>query len=391
MVNVPQIWLDEIKAGTAFGLKAQRVLSAMPVASPSTNRHAPTKQPISLIGIAIRALWEMEIGYVITCGSCLAYLHSIKDADTTNRPSLYKQLLTHLPTPEWWRQKYRSRSDKLSRLEELLADALPTTIHTPLVAESPVSSDAKWAVVLTTAKRTIPTLNKCVASIRSAGWEPTIFAEPNSLKIDDVDYHQNNTVLGAWHNWLASANWALKETTAEYIMTVQDDTLFHPDSKALAEKILWPSDTTGFVSLYTAKHYSENKAGIRVSPGVHKIATTNLWGACALIFPRAALQLIVDHPLTAEWVGPPPTNLTDKQKQLLIAKKTKQPSLIKNVDTLIGRVLTGLHLDMYVVVPSPVTHIAAVSAIGHGSNTGRRNCSQCSDHSKPLIPQVLTQ
>ncbi|MCR9201202.1 MAG: hypothetical protein NXI04_21385 [Planctomycetaceae bacterium] len=43
---------------------------------------------------------------------------------------------------------------------------------------------------------------------------------------------------------------------------------------------------------------------------------------------------------------------------------------------------------MYFVDPSPVSHVAVHSTIGHGGNKGRRNCYRCADHDSPLADQV---
>ena len=43
---------------------------------------------------------------------------------------------------------------------------------------------------------------------------------------------------------------------------------------------------------------------------------------------------------------------------------------------------------MFFVDPSPVQHIAEMSTISHGDNTGRRNCLRCAPWDKPLTEQV---
>jgi hypothetical protein len=44
--------------------------------------------------------------------------------------------------------------------------------------------------------------------------------------------------------------------------------------------------------------------------------------------------------------------------------------------------------SMWFVSPSPVRHIAEHSAIGHGGNTGKRNCGNCADLSRRLTDQI---
>lgn len=261
---------------------------------------------------------------------------------------------------------------------------LPTKEST---ISTPKSSD--WATVLTTAPRKDPTLKQCVDSIKYAGWEPTVFAEPDSIHLTGVKYILNQTRLGTWHNWLQSLRWALQKTTARYILSVQDDSLFHPDSRDLVERLMWPSKKTGFISLYTASHYSADLSGNLKPVGLNQITTGSLWGACALVFPRHVVEQILDHPITKSWLGQPPHNLSDSEKTNYVQHRKENPSSIQNVDTALGKVMNSLHLSMYCIDPSPVTHVATHSSINHGSNTGKRNCSRCANHNLPLVDQVF--
>ena len=111
-----------------------------------------------------------------------------------------------------------------------------------------------WSVVVTTAPRRYPKLTTTVDSLRSAGWEsPVIFAEPDSPTCD-ADTVTNATKLGVYGNWIKACRHGL-DSGADVIMTVQDDVLFHPDSKSFAESALW-LDNSAFLSLYTPAHHS---------------------------------------------------------------------------------------------------------------------------------------
>jgi hypothetical protein len=244
--------------------------------------------------------------------------------------------------------------------------------------------DRRWSVVITTAPREISTVHECVGSLRKAGWEPVIFAEPGSHEVHDAETVWNDKKLGVWHNFLSSSRWAIDNTPAEYIMTVQDDSVFHPDSKSFTESIVWPSQKTGFVSLYTPLHYSSGRRGNPTKPGVNLIRTGSLWGACAIVWPISVLNTVVNHPITREWVG---AISRGKKRQLLESRK-KDSSLIANSDTAIGKIVNELNREMWFIDPSPVRHIATVSSISHGGNTGKRNCSRCADHAVPLADQV---
>jgi hypothetical protein len=73
----------------------------------------------------------------------------------------------------------------------------------------------------------------------------------------------------------------------------------------------------------------------------------------------------------------------------VLDRRRENPETIANSDTAIGKIANDLGLCMYFVDPSPVSHIAKYSTIGHGGNDGRRNAYRIADHSLPLSYQVL--
>lgn len=246
--------------------------------------------------------------------------------------------------------------------------------------------EAKWAVAVTTAPRKDCTLNECIESIRHCGWDPIVFAEPNSTPTDALTVH-NEKQLGVWHNWLNSVHYCLNNTDADTIMTVQDDTFFHPESKSFAEKILWPDPKAGFISLYTPHKYSfwkDKKTPKR--PAVMRIITRSLWGACCLIFPRKVLVDVLNHPVTHRWIGASVKTKTAAQR--IYQRRRENPHLIANSDTAIGQLMNRMGRTMWFVNPSLVSHIAEFSTIGHGGNTGSRNCYRQADFSIPLEQQI---
>ena len=251
----------------------------------------------------------------------------------------------------------------------------------------------RWAVAVTTAPRKQPTLATCLDSLQIAGWNPYIFAEPgeypalNGVWHDRTVFHKQKK--GVWWNWIESCRWTLENTDANVIMTVQDDSLFHPDSMTIAEQFMWPAEDTGFISLYTPKHYSVRNH-LKSKPerplGLNKIATKALWGACALIWPRKVLEKVMEHELIESWLGAP---LKTKSAWVERQKKRKEePWTIQNSDTAIGKIMNWSNRSMWFVDPSPVQHIAKYSAISHGGNEGRRNCGRCAKYSEPLDHQV---
>jgi hypothetical protein len=253
----------------------------------------------------------------------------------------------------------------------------------------------KWYIAVATAPRAINYLTNCISSLRDCGWEPVVFAEPGSVITDALTYNHPER-LGVWRNWVFSVRTAL-QSDAEVIMTVQDDTLFHPDSKDFAEYIMWPSVDTGFVSLYTAKHYTVRdekllrklrKVNPNISeikdPGINRVNTRSLWGAMALIWPRKVLEHIIQDPLIESWLGAMPASRNPE----IYKKRRENPALIQNSDTAISKLMNKHNYAMWFADPSPVTHVAKVSSIAHGDNSGRRNAYRPADHSIPLISQI---
>lgn len=263
--------------------------------------------------------------------------------------------------------------------------------------------DSEWAVAVTTAPRgNENTLAVCLDSLITAGWyDPVVFAEPGSDVPPGIKVIKNETKRGCWHNWYYSAKYMLENTTASIIMTVQDDSLFHPDSRVFVEEhCLWPTEDTGIVSLYTAAHYSEEKGGQQRPRGINHVHTKCWWGTCAVVWKRETLQAVVDHEISRTWLGLSPKVQFDEKKNPALrqervdkyyAARRENPALINNSDYVAGHVLNQLNLKKFFVDPSPVQHVSRVSTLQHGGNTGRRNCARCADHSISLEAQVGTK
>jgi len=255
----------------------------------------------------------------------------------------------------------------------------------------------KWVAAVTTAPRKDPTLRRCVESMLNAGWSPIIYAEPGtdlSGLPSDVEIIHRPRKFGCWHNWReASIDLLDRFPDADAIMTVQDDTVFHPQALDFADDAFWPEppEKVGFVSLYTPMHYSHTcqlwdsrgtllyeggnwwnatqrankdkrlqlRRANKKPDGRYQIVTQSLWGACALVFPRESLRKLVYHPIALNWRG------AGKKKDL-------PPEEIRNSDTAIGLAIRKMGLSMHWYVPSLATHIARHSTLGHGDNSGRR-------------------
>lgn len=242
--------------------------------------------------------------------------------------------------------------------------------------------DSSWCAVITTAPRPQATIRRAIASVRLMGLEPIVFAEPGSVQTNAATTN-NGTRLGVWDNWRQAARWALNHTKADKILTLQDDVVIHPQTKRLIDPLLWPSGNTGFVSLYTPAHYHRKSDN-----GLHRVRTKALWGSCALIWPRAVLVDVLQHPLTENWLGASPRS--GNRQQVLEARRQNR-ALIQNSDTAIGHIMNAMKKEMWFITPSPAVHVAETSSIKHGGNRGKRNCKRCVDMKRPLAPQLTLQ
>ena len=126
-----------------------------------------------------------------------------------------------------------------SQMDATLCQDPPNSILRTSSAPCDTHGNKTITVAVTTAPRKDCTLAYCLASIDSCGWTPIVFAEPGST---ETDYQtiSNPVKLGIWHNWLSACRWCLENSPNDYIMTVQDDSLFHPDCKAFVDALVWP-------------------------------------------------------------------------------------------------------------------------------------------------------
>jgi hypothetical protein len=277
-----------------------------------------------------------------------------------------------------------------SATRTVCANLVRTTISRAEKNES--SKKHSWFVAVTTAPRKEATLQTSLDSMLINGWQPHIFTEPGEYRINS-EYRENLIVhkerKGVWWNWIESCRYALEHSSADIIMTVQDDSLFHPQSREIAEKFMWPCPNTGFMSLYTPKHYSIRNH-LKSKPerplGINRIKTKALWGACAMVWPRKVLEQVMEHELIEGWLGAPlKTKSAWEEKK---KKRREEPWTIQNSDTAIGKIMNWTGRTMWFIDPSPVQHISKYSATNHGGNTGKRNCGRCAKYSVPLDTQV---
>lgn len=264
---------------------------------------------------------------------------------------------------------------------------------------APLSPPKIWACGVQTAPRKQYTLARCVKSLRGAGWEDILIcAEPGSDLYDlgDATVIQHDERKGAWHNFVYMARELLRRNPdADSILTVQDDTEFSCGIVEYLRDNLWPSADCGCVTLYTASQYSyafqvetptgrfisshtnltrasaiarRRKAVVRryhKQTGLHALPMMGFWGACALAWPRKALEEFLDHPRSVNWNG----------VRFKTRTTPREPWEVANVDAAVGGILKRMNLKLYGFTPSLADHFADVSTIGHGGKGGRRSAS----------------
>lgn len=245
----------------------------------------------------------------------------------------------------------------------------------------------KWVATVTTAPRQNPTLVETVVSVKACGWEPVLFAEPNTdltnKLVKNCEIHRNEKRLGVWFNWIKSAEYALSQSP-DLIAMFQDDVDIHPESKYFLESIDWPKDA-GYVSLYTPMHYQLTKSGV-CRHGMFGVKTGAMWGATALVFKPDVLNATICHKKAKEWCGIRPRTNPEGYKE----RRRAEPWTIQNSDYIIGLIVQNyLRKKLYYFSPSLGSHIAEFSAINHGGNKGRRNCYVAADYSLPIKEQVF--
>lgn len=246
--------------------------------------------------------------------------------------------------------------------------------------------DKTWIVVVNTAPRVECTCNATLESLEDCGWDPVVFAEPGSTCTGNRARFDNSERLGIWRNWLKATRWALEQPETDFIMTVQDDTDFHPESKLLVESIEWPSDA-GYISLYTPKHYQTWKDGRLRANGLYPVETKSMWGAMALVFKPSVLREIVNHPRADSWLGVKPKTLAIREEMMELRRK--EPWRIQNSDFIIARIIQALGRKLYYFNPSPCTHTSKYSSVNHGSNDGKRNSLLVADAAMSLNDQIF--
>lgn len=227
-------------------------------------------------------------------------------------------------------------------------------------AGSPVRT---WAVGVTTAPRREPTLGRCIASVRAAGFEPRIFAEPDSPiphQARGLPVSWRESRAGPWPNYfLGLVELLVRAPAADAYLMLQDDVILYPGEagvglRAWLEEALWPHDDVGAVSLYTSRRYAAREAGW------NRVQRSWTWGACAMLWPRARL---------VEFVG------------AAAARKLRRgltPQTWRNIEHPIASWQRWRRRSIWAATPSLAQHVGETSTIwsDRATATGNRRASR---------------
>lgn len=213
-----------------------------------------------------------------------------------------------------------------------------------------------WAVGVTTAPRTEPTLHRTLPSLAAAGWpRPRLFAEPGvdlPAEFADLPISRHDVRLGAFPNWyLGLAELVMREPRAEAYFLCQDDVLFAANLRDYLEHSLWPAPRLGVVSAYAPSHYTRGKgAGFHVEDRGWRT-----WGALAYLFPNPSARALLCDPLVVNHRHHGPADG------------------LRNIDSVVGQWCQRRGLPYYIHMPSLAQHIGETSTLfPHATNEGRR-------------------
>lgn len=215
-------------------------------------------------------------------------------------------------------------------------------------------------------------LEKTISSLRDADARfIDVSAEPGS-KVPGFEnpyspdrVYWNAVKLGNWGNFRANAERVLalaNEANEKFVVTCEDDVVFHPDALKFAHRELTrlqeEGEKVGFLALYTSSIYQR-----AIPEGTHYYRAKSLWGACALAWPVESLRAVLDHPFAQKWrgMGPNPPSVGHPD--------------ICHADTCIGETIIKLGLKSYFLKPCYAFHCGVISSLRKVKLTPERQCS----------------
>ena len=160
---------------------------------------------------------------------------------------------------------------------------------------------SSWAVGITTAPRRQPTLERCLRSLQSCGWDQFHLFIDGEITVSEEFSAASTTVrnpaAGAWRNFYLSLSELVRRyPSCNALMMIQDDALWstHLPVRDYLEQIRWPDDNRFVISPYCCADYTAEKAGW------HEFRDMWVYGAVALIFSRTAAEDFLADPIVIE-------------------------------------------------------------------------------------------
>ncbi len=166
---------------------------------------------------------------------------------------------------------------------------------------------------------------------------------------------ERNPRLGAWPSYyLAVAELLMRDPDADAFLLVQDDAVFAAgfDVRTYLERILWPGNRPGIVSLLCPQPYTQSQ------PGWHPFIDDWVCGAQAFAFSREAAQSF----------------LADSAVVSHRFERERNP--LADIDWCVGQWASRHKRPIYYPTPSLVQHIGQISSLWQGRRAwGSRRAS----------------
>lgn len=165
------------------------------------------------------------------------------------------------------------------------------------------------AIAITTAPRAKETFTASLASLRQAGFtQPVrVFADKVNPSGDGCLVTVNDPPLDGIKNWYKACQTLIEETSAPWLMILEDDVTWANGAAQALYRDLEGLDPekVGYVSLYlcrhVAKHIHRELHVSRLPAGMHNAASMGgrCWGSQAYVLPRqSAERLLSDRIFT---------------------------------------------------------------------------------------------
>jgi len=235
-----------------------------------------------------------------------------------------------------------------------------------------------WALGITTYNGR-ETLEQTCRSLESGGWTDAVLFEDLAQPTEseraaclewwagelakgtvsgdpsEINFRQHAKL--AWRNWFGALEELVRTSDADAIMLCQDDVIVARNIRTFLEYDLWP-ENVGAVSLYCSARYTTRRPGRRdratgeiqtwwepLETGLRQLhPDRELWGAHALIFPRASAMRLLEDPAVHKLPG-------------------------NRIDQRVRQFCTRHKLGLYIYRPSLAQHIGT-TAFGSGSTIG---------------------